>query len=109
MKFYNIKDDMPTKLEAGKRLAEFIRQNKNEKVVKIIHGYGSTGVGGSIKQMVHRSLRNKRKSKEIKAFIPSEAIFDLQGFGEDIAKYKHLIKNDIDYKRPNDGVTFVIL
>jgi hypothetical protein len=109
MKIYNVKENMPTKLEAGKLLAEFIKQHKNEKVIKIIHGYGSTGVGGSIKQIVHKSLRNKRKSKEIKAFIPSEAIFELQGFDEDISKYLHLIKNDIDAKRPNDGVTFVIL
>ncbi|MBE0700901.1 MAG: hypothetical protein IH571_04365 [Acholeplasmataceae bacterium] len=110
MKTYNIKDDLPDKLEAGRRLAEIIRENKGkEKVIKIIHGYGSSGVGGSIKQLVHKSLRNKKKSNEIKAFIPGEAFRQMMGFDEVITTYAHLIKGDGDYQKMNDGITYVIL
>ncbi len=110
MKSYNIKDDLPDRLEAGKRLADIIRACQGrEKVIKIIHGYGSQGIGGSIKQLVHKSLRNKRKKKEIKAFIPGEAFASPMGFDEAIGTYRHLIKDDPDYKRMNDGITFVIL
>jgi hypothetical protein len=110
MKTFNIKADMPDKLEAGKRLAEIIRTCQGQdKVIKIIHGYGSSGVGGSIKQSIHKSLRNKLKKQEIKGFIPGEAFGQLMGFDEVIQTFGHLLKNDQDYKKMNDGITYVIL
>ena len=63
MKSFNIKSDMPDKLTAGKRLADIIRANKSEKVIKIVHGYGSTGTGGGIKDLVRKSLRNHMKKR----------------------------------------------
>ena len=109
MKTFNIKEDMPGKLEAGKRLAQIIRENQGEKVIKIVHGYGSTGVGGSIKHLVHKSLRNQVKKSMIAAFIPGEASKELLGFDEQIATYSHLIKQDNDFRIGNDGITFVIV
>jgi len=110
MKTFNIKDDMPDRLEAGRRLAEIIRacQGKDQ-VIKIIHGYGSSGVGGSIKHSIHKSLRNKLKKEAIKGFIPGEAFGQLMGFDVTIQTYGHLLKGDQDYKKMNDGITYVIL
>ncbi|MDY0211259.1 MAG: hypothetical protein RBQ91_07655 [Acholeplasma sp.] len=108
---YDIKSDMPSTLEAGTRLSAIIRSSKSKqlKVIKILHGYGSTGVGGSIKHMVRKSLRNKLKKQEIKAFIPGEAFSAPMGFDETIRTYEHLLKNDSDYRKMNDGITYVIL
>jgi hypothetical protein len=109
MKIFDIKSDMPFTDEAGKRLADIIRENKkNEKVIKIIHGYGSSGVGGKIKVTVQKTLKSKVASKEIKAYIPGEALGSMMGFVDVIQKYKHLIKNDSDYKKRNDGITYII-
>jgi hypothetical protein len=110
MKEINIKYDLPDQLEAGRRLSQIIRENQGrEKVIKIIHGYGSTGVGGSIKALVHKSLRNRLKKNEIKGFIPGEAFGSLMGFDEIIKTYQHLISNDHDYRKSNDGITYIIL
>jgi len=111
MKVYDIKSDMPTVLEAGKRLADAIRDARTHKyqVIKILHGYGSGGMGGSIKTAVRKSLNKKVNKKEIKAFIPGEAFASPIGFDEVILNYKQLIQGDSDYKKMNDGITYVIL
>ncbi|MDY0277826.1 MAG: Smr/MutS family protein [Acholeplasma sp.] len=111
MKVYDIKSDMPNVSDAGKRLASAIKEAKTnkEKVIKILHGYGSHGVGGSIKIAVRKSLSKKIKTNEIKAYIPGEAFASLMGFDEVIREYKDLIKNDSDYNKMNDGITYVIL
>jgi len=110
MKSFDIKSDMPTALEAGKRLANYIRiYTGNEKVIKIVHGYGSSGVGGAIKQMVHSSLKNRVSTGEIKAYIPGEAFSKMMGFDEVIQTYSALLKSDSDFKKGNDGITYIIL
>lgn len=106
---YDIKSDMPDRIEAGHRLAEILRFSKGkEKVIKIVHGYGSSGVGGVIKEVVHKSLRNKVSEGQIKAYIPGESFDRMMGFDETIRTYSHLIKHDSDYKKGNDGITYII-
>ena len=110
MKSFDIKSDMPFVSEAGKRLATIIRNcTGKDKVIKIVHGYGSSGVGGSIKTSVHKSLRSKVSSGEIKAFIPGEAFAEMMGYDEVIKTFEHLLKSDSDYKKMNDGITYIIL
>ena len=111
MKTYDIKSDMPTVLEAGKRLSEAIREAKQQKykAIKILHGYGSSGIGGSIRVAVRNSLQNRMSKGEIKAYIPGEAFESTMGFDEMIRTYNHLLKDDSDYRHMNDGITYVIL
>ena len=111
MKIYDIKSDMPNVSDAGKRLANAIKEaiSNKEKVIKILHGYGSHGVGGSIKIAVRKSLLKRLNNKEIKAYIPGEAFASLMGFDDAIREYNDLIKNDSDYNKINDGITYVIL
>lgn len=109
MKVFNLEQGMPSVSDAGKNLAKIIGENKSkEKVVKIIHGYGSSGTGGAIKISVHKSLRKRVRSQEIAAYIPGEAISYMMGFDEQIQKYKFLIKSDSDFKKGNDGITYII-
>ncbi len=109
IKYFNIKADMPDRVEASRRLMEILRTSKGkEKVIKIIHGYGSSGVGGIIKQTVHKLLRSELNSKKIRAYIPGEAIYSLMGFDDVIHRFDHLIKHDSDYKKGNDGITYII-
>jgi len=109
MKEFDIKSHGETRQEAKEMLEEIISDyNKQEKVIKIIHGYGSSGVGGVIKQMVRKSLQSKLNQNQIKAFIPGEAIKGFMGYSEIIDKYKNLIINDSDYHKSNDGITYVI-
>ena len=111
MKVFDIKSDMPDVLEAGRRLASIIREAKRKryKVIKILHGYGSTGKGGRIKIHVRKSLNKRKNNNDIKSYIPGEAFSMMMGFDEEIMKYKHLIKSDSDYMKMNDGITYIIL
>lgn len=80
------------------------------KQVKIVHGYGSTGVGGgAIKTACHRDLRGYIRTCTIKAFCPGEKFGPFSDEGRTfIAKYPHL-KSDRDWARANDGITVVVL
>lgn len=109
MREFDIKSDMPLVSEAQKRVMTLLRDCRgNEKVIKIIHGYGSSGVGGAIKATVHRILQTQKESHQIRAYIPGEAIALLKGFDEDIRRFKPLIQNDADFHKGNDGITYVI-
>ncbi len=111
MKTYDLKSHQPTILDAGRLMADKIREARLEKhkVIKIIHGYGSTGVGGDIRIAIRKSPRNRVKKADIKAFIPGEAFCMLMGFDEVIKTYQHLISSDSDYKKCNEGITYIIL
>ncbi len=108
MKSYNIKIDMPTQALARQRLDVILKYEK-EPIIKIVHGYGSTGVGGVIKDMVRQALEDKVSKQEIKAYIPGEAFGSLFGYDQLIKAYQHLLKKDPEYKRNNPGISYIIL
>ena len=105
----DIKSDKPTVEVAKTRLLNSLRSYKTEKVIKVIHGYGSSGVGGKIKTMVHDTLEMLKDQNQIRDFIPGEALVSFMGYADLIQKYKPLILNDSDYKKGNDGITYVFI
>jgi hypothetical protein len=108
MKSYNIKQDMPSVLLARDRLINIIRYEK-DRIIKVIHGYGSTGRGGEIKTMVHQLLSDYVLRKSIRAYIPGEAFGHLLGYDEHIKTYMSLLKQDPDRMMANEGATYIIL
>lgn len=109
MREFDIKSDMPTVAAAQTRLLTILGLCKGkEKIIKIIHGYGSGGTGGAIRTAVRAILQQKRQSRQIKAYIPGEATYDLKGFDEEIRQHKRLLEKDADFHRGNDGITYVI-
>jgi hypothetical protein len=100
---------MPTVSEAKTKLINIINNSANkEKVIKIVHGYGSSGVGGKIKEMTHQYLKHLMTLKRIQAFIPGEAFGIPIGYDDVINKFKSLIQNDEDFKKVNDGISYII-
>ncbi len=109
MKEFDIKSTMPTVSQAVTELETILKLTRHsEKVIKIIHGYGSSGHGGAIKHQVRLLLHEKQHRHDIKAYVPGEAFWQMMGFDETIFKYKPLLENDSDYKKGNDGITYVI-
>jgi hypothetical protein len=111
MKTVSLKTGMPTVAEALSQLVRelAIARQKGNHVVKLVHGYGSTGVGGEIRIAVQARLREMVDRGEIQACI----------FGEDWSKsdaqawlllrtYSSL-KGDPDLGRKNLGITIVVL
>jgi hypothetical protein len=111
MKSVSLKEDMPSVQEALSRLDRELALARSEgyALVKFIHGYGSTGVGGEIRIAVQKQLREMNDHGQIRTCI----------FGENWAKsdeqtWKLLgtypdLKQDHDLGRNNLGITMVVL
>ena len=107
----NLEEGMPYVDVAIKRLTFEIKQSQRMKigVMKIIHGYGSSGTGGRIRVESRSYLERLKKRGEIRGFVPGErfSIFDEE------TRQAFLQCNDLrkdrDLERHNNGVTFILL
>jgi len=105
----NVKENFPTVEESRNILYKAIKENKRARIVKVIHGYGSTGVGGSIKRGLKKTFANMIKTKKIIDYIDGA---DFHLFNEKtlllLGEYPDL-KNDNDLKGLNEGITILII
>lgn len=111
IKTVDLKSDMPSVLEALQRLDREIAvaRKENRPLLKIVHGYGSKGVGGEIRIAVQKRLHELAEAGQIRGCI----------FGEDWSKtcdetWQLLqsqpgLKGDPDLGRHNIGITIVLL
>lgn len=111
IKIVNLKVDRPTVHEALQRLEREIAvaRRENHTLLKIVHGYGSTGVGGDIRIAVQKRLHELVLTGDVRNCI----------FGEDWSKTSEQtwrllqsrpeLKNDLDLGRRNLGITIVVL
>ena len=102
---------MPTVQEALSRLDHELAVARHEGflIVKIIHGYGSRGVGGEIRIAAQNRLREMSDHGEIR-----ECIFGENWGKSDEQSWKLLgtypqLKEDRDLGRKNRGITVVLL
>jgi hypothetical protein len=106
-----LKEGLPTVAEARSRLNAAIEQARRDGVLalKVIHGYGSSGVGGALKDAIRASLRKRRKEGRIRAFMAGEK-WDL--FDETtrmIAEACPELTRDRDLLGYNEGITILLL
>jgi hypothetical protein len=111
IKTINLKPDMPVVSEALQRLEREFALARREKraVLKIVHGYGSTGVGGEIRIAVQKRLREMIDAGEIQ-----DCVFGENWSKSDETSWRLLqsdpeLKNDRDLGRHNQGITIVLL
>jgi high-affinity K+ transport system ATPase subunit B len=106
-----LKEDNPTVDEAMKRLAKEISMARktNIKVIKIIHGYGSTGVGGVIKPALHNLLRTMKIKGQIKMFITGDEHNEFAGGRNYLLNKYPELKETWTSDRGNKGITFIEL
>ena len=105
----NLESGMPVVDEAVSRMRLGIQQMRScgVRVVKLIHGYGSTGTGGRIRVGVRAELDGMKRKKMIRDYISGE---HFGPFDESSRKLVELNKNvaaDPDYGRGNQGITIV--
>jgi len=84
MKVINLEEGMPRVNEALLRLERelTLARQQGYAVVKIIHGYGSSGVGGTLRTEVQKWLRQRSAQSQIRAFIPGgTGAFPTRGHG----------------------------
>jgi hypothetical protein len=111
IKAINLKSDMPLVREALQRLERELGLARQEKaaLLKLIHGYGSSGTGGEIRIAVQNRLMEMLQNGQIRGCI----------FGENWSKSDEItwkllqshseLKSDCDLGRGNRGITIVIL
>jgi hypothetical protein len=77
--------------------------------IKIIHGYGSTGTGGAIRQAARQYLCDQVKCEKVKAFCPGENFGPFENAGRQIIALVPALYKDQDWGHQNDGITMVVL
>ena len=107
----NLETGMPYVDEAVRRLTCEINNSSKlgYAVLKVIHGYGSSGAGGRIRVEVRRYLGRLQNQKKIKLFETGE---DFSIFSENTRKILSAcpsLRKDRDLERHNNGVTFILL
>lgn len=109
-KTINIKENNPTvelalaKLEIEIEIAHF----EGCEIMRIIHGYGSNGVGGEIKKSLIPYLVQAKRKGLIKDFIKGEEWATSEKIKNVIDKFKEIYL-DIELLSSNPGMTVILL
>jgi len=111
MTVVNLEAGMPTVATAKALLSQSLRTARanGARVVKLIHGYGSSGKGGAIRGAVRRELEDRKRQGQIVSYVPGE---EFSPFNEDARQALYRcpeLAKDRDYGRTNHGITIVIL
>lgn len=112
MEVINIKEDnTQTDVAVSYALIEIDTRKKfGNKIFKVIHGYGSHGVGGDIKKDLHQKLKKLKKEKYIRDYIKGETftITKVKELKLEKNEYNLLILDE-DYNNINPGHTIIIV
>jgi hypothetical protein len=111
MKTVNLKSDMPSVHEAQQRLERELAAARREGVtlLKIVHGYGSSGTGGDIRVAVQKRLRELSESGQLSGCIFGENWSKSDELGWKLIREHGELKQDRDLGRRNQGITIVVL
>ena len=110
----NLELGHPTLAEAQRRLKSYIDTNnrmgaQKEKVVKVIHGYGSSAAGGGVLRTgLRKILAELVQSHSIKGFIKGEGFGKNSVAGANLAREYTFVLHDSDFGRDNIGVTIIL-
>jgi len=107
----DIKSDQPDVETARRRLISVMHKAKAERVrvLKIIHGYGSSGKGGDIRYMVREYLDMQKYSPLYKYYVRGEEFGTGYDEGLKIAAEFKQLRHDGDWSNHNRGVTLVVM
>jgi hypothetical protein len=102
---------MPQVHEALARLDRelAVARQRGEALLKLIHGYGSTGAGGDIRIAVQKRLRGLADNGQIRRCIFGENWSKSDDQAWRLLQSYPELKNDSDLGRHNQGITIVLL
>ncbi len=110
-KMINIEYGRPVVEDALKKPGREIEQARMEgvAVLTVIHGYGSSGKGGIIRQECRKTLEYMESKGEIRNYITGENFSKKNGATRSLLRrFPLLISND-NLNRGNRGVTLVLV
>jgi len=102
---------MPSAEDARSRLNAEINKARNSDtvVLKLIHGYGSSGVGGRLRDAIRSSLRKRRKEGKIRSFVGGENWSIFEDVTRQILDECAELSKDKDLNGYNEGITIVLI
>ena len=108
---YNVEAGLPTLDDARRSVIAEIKRAKRDgvKVLKVIHGYGSSGKGGALCVGLRKSFGLRKKEGVIKDFIAGE---DFTIFNPTVLALLEAVpelRGDPDLGATNEGVTVLWL
>ncbi len=111
LRTYNVEEGLPSLDEARKLFMAQIREAKagGIRVLKVIHGYGSSGKGGKLCTGLRKSFGLRKKEGVIRDFVAGEdfSIFDNRTLK--LLEAVPELRGDPDLNSTNEGVTVVWL
>lgn len=110
-KLLNLEDGRPTVRQMELRLDRelFSASHDGTDLLKLIHGYGSTGVGGALRDAVRATLARHKNNGKIQDFIVGEDFRISDQATWNLLKRAPELKQDRDLGRGNKGITVVVL
>jgi len=111
MKLVNLELGMPTTHEALVRLSAELDAARREgcTMLKLVHGYGSSGAGGDIRIAVQKRLYEMAQSGQIRACIYGENWSKADDQTWKLLASHPELKQDSDLGRGNRGITIVLI
>lgn len=110
VRIVNLEEGLPTVDRAHILLQNELQRARRENLhaIKLIHGYGSKGVGGAIRIAVQGTLAKRVQEGVIRAFIPGEDFRISDETTWDLLRKFPELKLDRDLGRQNKGITLVL-
>lgn len=110
IKEFNIEIEMPAVEEARKKLKSYIENERRNgtTAVFLIHGYGSHGVGGALRNALRKSLSLRKREGVIREFYPAEKWDILKPECQKLSQICPEIVNNVHLLNRNPGVTLII-
>ncbi|MCI5178643.1 MAG: hypothetical protein D3911_04835 [Candidatus Electrothrix sp. AW3_4] len=107
----NLKQGMPTVEQALGRFERRLEQAQQERcrVLTLIHGYGSSGRGGVIREEIREKLQYLKYRKEINDVITGEHFSVSNGPGRNLLRRFPFLRQHRDLNKGNRGITLVVL
>jgi hypothetical protein len=105
----NLKAGMPTVEQAKRRLLEslYAPRGASGPVVKIIHGYGSSGKGGAIRTAIREQIAQWQREGKVLGVVPGESWSIFDAASQRLRQRHAFLAKDEDLDRGNAGITLV--
>ena len=108
---FNVEAGLPTLDDARRLVIAEIKQAKRDgaRVLKVIHGYGSSGKGGALCIGLRKSFRLRKKEGVIKDFIAGEDFSIFNDTALALVEAVPEVRGDPDLNATNEGATILWL
>jgi len=108
---FNVEAGLPTLDDARRMVIDEIKRAKRDgaQVLKVIHGWGSSGKGGVLCSGLRKSFALRKREKAIKDFIKGEDFSIFNDTTLSLLEAVPELRGDPDLNATNEGVTILWL